>query len=134
MITILVLLIILLLVVVVGMSYSTPSKCPQEGGHGWDHLLENLPWHHTPVAGIDYVERWVGFHLRSDGALSVDIWEHNPGTLAHVYLFRFPVPEEVQDHFLARRPCLVIDKYGKPKGNCHAAFVPPPTTTTGEPE
>lgn len=88
--------------------------------------IHDLGWPGTPTEGVHYVERWVGFHLESKGRLSASIWDDNPGSLAHVYRFRFPVPEEVRLHFLQRRECLLLDKFGKQVGPCE----PSPITTT----
>lgn len=65
-----------------------------------------------------HVETWIGFHVNGRGEICANVWDHNPGQLAHVYRVSIPIPEIVREHYAARLDCLVLDKFSKPKGDC----------------
>lgn len=65
-----------------------------------------------------HVEAWIGFHENGNGRLMFSLVDHNPGNLAHTYRIRIEIPEEVREHYAKNLPCLILDKFSKPKGGC----------------
>lgn len=65
-----------------------------------------------------HADAWIGWHENGAGKLMFSVVDHNPGNLAHVYRIRVEIPAEVRDHYERRLPCLVLDKFSKPKGKC----------------
>ncbi len=65
-----------------------------------------------------HVSTWVGFHVNGRGEIMASIVDHNPGNLAHTYRVEIEIPDEVRDHYAKRLGCLVLNKFGKPEGDC----------------
>ena len=64
------------------------------------------------------IRKWIGFHLNGHGQPDFHLVDHNPGYLAHTFQLEIEVPPEVAEHLTRKLDCVVLDKQGKPVGEC----------------